>query len=196
MATVTAAEPDLDALERDATARLGELHEQRSRLALDALIDSTVQAELESIESEIHACDAALERVQLARNERGRRDAAAAAQADRERREAALNRARARQSKVDALAAEWDSLMERLAGITLELLRECDARDRDLGEAGRRPSASAPSMRATALAAAWVHHTRKVPRGVLQLEGAAPNPRDWRPLAEGLVRPVEPAEAS
>jgi hypothetical protein len=188
---------DLEALaklEADATARLGELTEQRARLSLDALSDPRIATELDDVRSEIASCERALEQVALARTESGRRSAAAAAEADAKRREEALGRARVLQVEREAAAKAFDSAASAFAEAARWWLKTADDQDRALREAGRAPSASAPRMRAVALTAAYVHATRSLPRGVLQLEGAPPAPRDWQPLSTGDVRPVEPPE--
>jgi hypothetical protein len=188
---------DLEALaklEADATVRLGELTEQRARLSLDALSDPRIATELDDVRSEIASCERALEQVALARAESGRRSGEAAAEAEAKRRAEALARAHELQAQREAAAKAVDSAATALSEAAQWWLQTADDQDRALREAGRAPSASAPRMRSIALTAAFIHATRSLPRGVLQLEGAPPAPRDWQPLSAGDVRPVEPPE--
>jgi hypothetical protein len=177
---------DLDRLEEDATVRLGQLTEQRGRLALDALVDSAVHAELENVESEIRACQDALERMQLARAEQGGREVEAAAAADRHRREEALDRAAELQVARDAAARQVDVALSALSSQVAVWLKVVASQDRALLEAGRPQSQGVRRGREIALEAAYCQAMGAL--GVLRLEGAPP--RKWQSLEDGDARPV------
>ena len=186
---------DLDSIEADATGRLGDLREQRARLALDALGDGEVARELEAVEAEIRSTEQALERVQLAGTEHGRRAAAARAAEEVAAREAALDRARLLQREREAGAVAVDAALEALAAAVKAWLSTCDEQDAALAEAGRPPSSNSASARAALLEGAFVASvTRSLPRGVLPLEGIVSPPQQKR-LTEADWRPVEPVEA-
>jgi hypothetical protein len=195
MTTATATEQtvDLEALEEDAKRTLGELTEARARLALDALTDATVAAELEAVESEMRSCQDALERAQLAHGEQGRRAAAAAAEAAREARERAMERAQALQADRERAAVAVDEALGELARSVGAWLSTCDAQDVALEQSGRRPVAVHARGRALALEAAFAFAMRPMPRGILQLEGPV-SPRHVVPLGQGDMRPVEPLQ--
>jgi hypothetical protein len=184
---------DLETLEKDAKRTLGELTEARARLALDALTDATVAAELEDVESEIRSCEQVVERSRLAHGEKGRRAAAAAAEAAREARERAMTQARALQSDRERGAAAVDEALSELARQVAAWLGICDAQNRALEASGRRPVAAHARGRALALDAAFAFAMRVVPRGILQLEGPV-SPRHVVPLGQGDMRPVEPLQ--
>jgi FtsZ-interacting cell division protein ZipA len=88
---VVAAEPEpgsLGAIQADARERLETLREQRVRLAPEALTDAAAKAEMLNLEAEIAAAETALDLVEVARGETGRREREATEQAEREHREA------------------------------------------------------------------------------------------------------------
>jgi hypothetical protein len=185
---------DLDRIEEDATARLGELVDMRQRLSLDALVDSAVRSELESVESELRSCQEALERVALARGERGRRDAAAAEAAETVAREVALGEARRLQVDREACAAVFDEAAEGLAAAATAFLATCDAQDVFLARAGRPVGQGGRRARQLAVDAAFRCAMGSAPPGVLQLDGLPPGVRHMKPLVSGDARPVEAAE--
>src|ERR1019366_1133032 len=173
MTTATATEQtvDLKALEEDAKRTLGELTEARARLALDALTDATVAAELEAVESEMRSCQDALERVGLAHGEQGRREAAAAAEAARAAREAAAARVAELTAELQTAGAEVDAAFATVAVAVGKWLGLAEARDEESRAAGSRPGANAHALRAIQLDGAFRFGTRALPMGVLGLEG-------------------------
>ena len=181
---------DLDRIEADATARLAELTEQRARLALDALVDADVQAELESVESEVSACEQAIQRVALARGEQGRREQAAAQAAEDERRQAALDRARGLQVERESAVRAIDSGLRKAATAWADYSRVCVDQQRELRAAGRPDGGPAPSS-AIERALAKALEGAAAPPGMIDLP-----PLSGRPalLAELDPRLVEPAE--
>lgn len=174
---------DLEALEEDAKRTLGELTEARARLALDALTDATVAAELEDVESEIRSCEQALERAQLAHTEKARRASEAAEKAAREAREAAAARVAELTAELQTAGAEVDAAFAVVCRTVEKWLALGEARDRESVAAGSRPGANAHALRAIALDGAFRFGIRALPMGVLGLEGFV-QPRSVRPLVE------------
>jgi len=181
---------DLDALSADADAKLAELRPQLARLSLDALTDPTVAAELADVQSEIASAESALAQVALARQEQGRRDSQAAAEAEAQRRAEALDSACVIQVEREAAAASFDAAADALAAATWRWLRACDRQDVALREAGRTSGSGAARARPFALQGAYQRAMRDT-RGVLALEATVP-PREQKRLADADVRPVEP----
>jgi hypothetical protein len=183
---------DIAAIEADATARLGELREARQRLSLGAFSDAGVAAELADVEDEIANAERTLEQAKLARVEQGRRDARARAEAERKRREEALDRARELQRELEAAYAEWDAAVQELGARTRHVLGLWDSQDGALERAGRRPATNRFQSRAIALNRAFRANVGGLPRAVLELDGlqlSAPEP-----LVKGGFRPVEPVQ--
>jgi len=91
---VSPAEPEpgsLGAIQADAREQLETLREQRARLAPEALTDASAKADMKVLEDEIRAAETALDLVEVARGETGRREreaSEAAALAVREQGEA------------------------------------------------------------------------------------------------------------
>lgn len=122
------AEPDsgsMEAIERDAVARVQELRAQIERMAPEALKDAKVAAEQRDAESQLADAERALVNVERARRETGRRDVDAAERAERERRESATSEAAklepviaAAKADVDAKAAEWVTAVVNLRDVT------------------------------------------------------------------------------
>ena len=86
---------------------MAELKDARARLSLDSLGDASVETELGIVEREILATEQALERVELARGERGRCQAEERAKPDAAAREKALAHARKLQVEREASAVVW-----------------------------------------------------------------------------------------
>ncbi len=199
MALTVQTEPlDLDALEADAERRLGELQEQRQRLAPEALTDADVAAELAGVDSEVRECEQALERVRLARVEQGRRAADAHAEEERARRAAAQAEADKLDHEFETdIAPKLDDALSELFKLTAALDANRIERARWSAEAGRAVSASWWQGVRIRLEAAWHFHAKGsgAPAGLLALEGAALSPRHWRRFAElpaeGDARRVE-----
>ncbi len=112
-----AAEPDqLDAVEADARRRIVELEAARQRLALPAVSgDAEAARELASVESELTAARAQVEHAELARVERGRREAEARETAEREAQAAALADAEKLAKRLSAQGAKFDEVAAQLA---------------------------------------------------------------------------------
>ncbi|MFZ2049898.1 MAG: hypothetical protein WAU69_03060 [Solirubrobacteraceae bacterium] len=86
-------EPEIDpiaAIESDAQTRVGELRDQRQRLAPEALVDDRARQELLDVESQLREAERAAELAPLARAETARRARAAIETDERERQQAAL----------------------------------------------------------------------------------------------------------
>jgi hypothetical protein len=191
MTTATEQTVDLEALARDAEERLAELRPQVQRLALDALTDPRIASELDDVRSEIASAERAVEQVQLAHAEQGRRALEAAEKAAREAREAAAAREAELSVELDAAGREVEATFAAASRCVSAWLELGEARDRESVAAGRRPGANAHALRALALDGAFRHAMRRLPRAVLTLEGAI-QPRHVVPLVD--VRPVEPPQ--
>lgn len=190
---VTEQTVDLEALARDAEARLAELRPQVQRLALDALNDPRIASELDDVRSEIASAERAVEQVQLAHTEKGRRASEAAEKAALQARERAMEQAQALQSDRERGAAAVDGALSELARQVSAWLATCDEQAAALQAAGRRPAQRAARDRSLALDAAFIDAMRLVPRGILQLDVGGWPPRG-RPLVEGDHRPVQTIE--
>lgn len=177
-------EPDpLDLIEQDARGRIARLEDDRGRLSLDALDEHAredVRLELANVESELVAARAELERVGLARGERGRRDAEARESAERDAGAAALVEAAKLAKQLAAQARAVDAAAKKYAAEAASFAalheRHHDslvvAREREPGRGG------APSA---VLAGALDFHLRDV--GAPQLFGARYGGLQVAPLA-------------
>lgn len=111
-------EPDsLGAIEADASQRVRTLREQRQRLAPEALVDTSAKAEMVSLEDELREAERALELVDVARGESGRREAEAAERAESEARE---NSSRAATDMEPGLAKRKAAIDRHLAAAASE----------------------------------------------------------------------------
>jgi hypothetical protein len=181
---------DLEALGRDAEARLAELRPQVQRLSLDALTDPRIASELDDIRSEIASAERAVEQVRLAHTEKGRRASEAAAEAAREARVVAAARVAELSAELQTAGAEVDAAFAVVCRTVEKWLALGEARDRESVAAGRRPGANAHALRAIQLDGAFRFGTRRLPMGVLGLEGFV-QPRSVRALVQADVRPAE-----
>ncbi len=177
------ADIDPAALAVDAEDRLRQLREQRQRLALDALVDPMVAAELADVEAEIATAERAIERAMLAGQEKDRRQHEAAENAAREAREAAAARVVELTAALESAGRRVDAAFSEAATAVLEWLALGEERDRNSVAAGRRPGANAHALRAIQLDGAFRFATRGLPVAVLALEGFV-QPRSLRPLVE------------
>jgi hypothetical protein len=191
MAAITEHDVDLDALEREARAHVDELREDRARLALDALSDPDAAGELASCERRLADAEDALERVGLARLERGGRDVEACSQAERDRQTAALAAAGRLQGvrlkaaeRVDRAAAEWVAAVVEYLSLSRQQVNEFRA-------AGRRVSAVA-GWPIEASLALEMRRAGSGLRGVLERMPNIPG-RHLRPLVE-FVSPGQSAK--
>ncbi len=136
------AEPEpgsADAIEADARHRLETLREQRQRLAPEALTDADAKAEMLSLEDEMRAAERALDLVDVARGETGRREREQAEQAERERRENATESARKAEPGIAKRKAGIDRLLAAAAIETAALQAEQQQHVAFLAESGLDP---------------------------------------------------------
>lgn len=108
----------IGAIEADASERVKALREQRQRLAPEALVDTSAKAEMVSLEDELRGAERALELVDVARGESGRREAEAAAKAEREARENARRAAVKLEPGIAKRKSEIDRLLALAASET------------------------------------------------------------------------------
>lgn len=174
------------AMETDARRRIGELEQEEARLALDALSDPQLAAELRDVQSERRAAEDTLRQAELARAEHERRaqQAAAEAEAARKGRELAQARKLAASyredaAKVDEACAAYCRALKAFADDELDLQATLARGD----ESFRRPAGSAPT-------AALVYHMRAVgvPPSMIETQGI--NPRAM-PLVQSLPRQID-----
>jgi hypothetical protein len=127
------AEPEpgsLGAIQADARERLETLREQRARLAPEALVDAAAKAEMANLEDEIRAAETALDLVEVARGETGRREYEASEAAARAVREQGEAEARELQPQIHLAAVELDAAAHAFAE------RAAAYRDLKEGQAG------------------------------------------------------------
>ncbi len=190
---VTTQEPvDLDALQTDAETRLAELLDQRQRLALDALTDAGVAAELRDVESEIAAAREALERVELARVENARREEEAQTAEQAEYRRECLDRARELQAERERAARSVDSGFTKAAHALRDWDRIATQQWQLLRSAGEEHPAIAARPRSWVVEEALRHALieAKLPHGIINFGAPA---RTQRPqsMSKNDPRPVE-----
>ena len=180
MSAIETQTPDLDAIERDAQARVGALEDQRGRLAPEALVSAQGKSELADLESELAEAQRALELVALARSEGTRREVEAARAAEIAERDGHMRRARELQPKIDKATATFDrklgEAMVALRSFTDLLAEQSQA----LGAAGERPRHLPPW--AGNAAVMYAMQQASVPRGLIVVEGVRAKPV---PLSEG-----------
>lgn len=109
------ADVDLEELEASVRVHVEDLTEQRARLSLDSLSDPAVVGELERVEVALQDAQSELERIELARGERGRRQTAATEQAEAERIARARVEADRLQGVRDHLGQSVDAAAQQLA---------------------------------------------------------------------------------
>lgn len=189
-AATTTDQVDLDQLEADAQARIAELDEQESRLALDALNDGALAQELRDVQSERAAAEGQLRQASKAREEVARREAQAAAEATEEARQKADREARRLQGPREQAAADWDAACAVLAEAGTRHARILIEQQQQLVKAGRKQLYPADSAYTAAMVCAML--AEDTPRGVLEFAGI--NPKAVA-LTESDPKPVEPLPA-
>lgn len=133
------AEPEpgsLGAIQADASEQLETLREQRQRLAPEALVDASAKAEMKTLEDEIRAAEQALDLVDVARGETGRRAREAAEAAARAAVAQAEAQARALQPKIRKAAERYDTAAATLAECAVAYK---DLKDAQAGAIARTP---------------------------------------------------------
>jgi hypothetical protein len=177
---------DLDALRADAEKHLADLREQRARLSLDAISDTEVREELESVEAEIRDTEAELQRFELAADERSRREQEAREQAEAKARARAKREADDCERELDGLAVDFDKAAASFASVVVRYSAKFGQRQGHLIAAGLVPWGAGlqPGGLGAALRFALQHAGSD--GGVLRLvdvrdPGAGPD----RPLTEG-----------
>lgn len=132
------AEPDPFDARREAFAgQIAGLEGKRAPLALSALDDPKAKARLAKLDVQIQSLRADIEHVELARQESARQDAQQTAEADRERRANALDRARELQADREAAAVTVDRALKAAAEALAEHQGVCHLQLRALNDAGR-----------------------------------------------------------
>jgi hypothetical protein len=166
--TQTSQDVDLGRLEDDAKARIAELEQQERRLALDALSDPELAAELASVQSERAAAEAQIRQAAMALEEIERREAQARADAEEAEREARLDRARKLEPRIEAAAKTFN---ERLVEGMVALREYHDLVVEQAGELGR-PTGPAIGEHGLAFnsAVAFAMGQADIPRGLITLE--------------------------
>lgn len=200
MAVANAEPVDLDALQKDAERRIEQLREQRMRLAPEALTDSEVAAELKAIEGEIANCEAALERMKLAWAEKDRRSRQEQADAEAERRTAAMRKARELEAERRRASRAVDSALRRFATALRSFGKTTTAQERALRAGGwsmEQSQAARPrpwTIEAAVMRAPW---DASCPSNILRLESFnnGLGPSHVKPLAENDAKVIEPAES-
>ena len=179
----TPAEPEegsLGAIQADARERLETLREQRARLAPEALVDAAAKAEMANLEDEIRAAETALDLVEVARGETGRREREATASAEHAAAVAAEAQAQTLQPQIAKAAQRVDTA----AGVFAESVTAFrDLREAQAGALARTPR-GAEAVRARQYKPARVSEALSVAlreRGV-KIEGVVGSARD-EPLA-------------
>ena len=188
---------DLDALERDASARIEALSDARQRLSLDAIGDGEDDArqELANVESELAAAEGELQRVELARREGERRADEAHREAEEQRRQGALDRSRELQGQREAAGRKVDKAFAAAGRALAELDRICTQQGAELRVSGMETDVISvlpePWRLEAALSFAFLE--AGVPAGMLTLaprvSGVTP-----APFAGADSRLIEPAE--
>ncbi|HXW59240.1 MAG TPA: hypothetical protein VEJ23_07150 [Solirubrobacteraceae bacterium] len=168
--------PDLERLERDARARIGELERQERRLSLDALADPAMAEELKDVQSQRAAALAAIRQAELARDEREHREVQAREEAERARLRAHFARARELQVEIDRVIKTVDKRLAEAMTALREYVALATTQQQELSAAGERPPRTPPWMGNAVLAFAM--QRADLPRGVIVLETtrAAPGP--------------------
>ncbi len=167
--SATAEKVDLGGLAGDATRRLGELEEQRLRLAPESLVDAEVAAELGDVESEIRSCKEVLERVRLAGQERERREVEARQQAAQAEREKALKEARKLATERATAAVKVDEAARAYADALKHWDRLTSLQEAALRRAGRDGAASRPRRWAIESGLKVALREAQLPSGIIEL---------------------------
>ena len=193
MAVTVRQETDLDVLEAAARDNVQRLVDARARLALDGLGgDPEVRTELEAVESEMAGANGELERIDLARAERARRELEAEKDARQEAQQAAHEEARRIQVDRERAARGFDSAAVKLACALADYERCCTRQVAALTRAGMRHDLrSAASLRSGRVEAALKHALREQHvENALDLPPV--RPQHVKPLRETDPRIVEP----
>ena len=190
--TTTAAEAvDLDRIERDMQEQVERLRSEQQGLALDALTDPAAARELTKVKADLTAAQQALEHLELARIETGRREQEARDQQAQRARDEALARARELQVEREKAARAFDSAAGKLATALAGLYKICGEQSNALAAAGERQASWSAQFRPGTVTDAVKHalHAAGAP-DPFELPPTRSHP--LRALAEGDVRPIGP----
>ena len=165
----------------------------------EALTDSEVAAELRAVEDDIANCEAALERVTLARAEQDRRGQQAQAEAETERRDEGMRHARRLEAERRKAARAVDSALRKFAAALRSWDKTTSEQERALRAAGwSAEQAMAARPRSWQVEAAIGRAVRdaKCPAGIVRLEAFRNGlfPSHVKPLGELDAKVLSPVE--
>ena len=191
MATIVKTEhhtPDLDRIQADAEARLAELHEQRQRVAPEALTDAQAHQELLDIEGQVVEAERAVELAPLARAEGERREAEAKERAESEHRDALKAELAKLDGEAAPLAEACDRAIHAMTKAAKALFAVWEERRRtrielEVADGNRIVGEYGELRPAIELAIMYFAGKAGIPRGLIEF--AELSHGEFRPLADG-----------